>query len=105
MLVEAVDCDLPALIFHCSEQVNQRPEGVWHNTSPMTRMEILVGAPRAQFDIKHTAYTKADDRLPILVHWPIADDHQVGLQFIAMRLHERGHMRAAHLFFALEQHF
>ena len=68
-------------------------------------MEVPIGAPRAQFDIKHTAYTKADGRLPILVHRSVADDHQVGLQFIAVRAYERGHMRAAHLLLALKQHF
>ncbi len=46
---------------------------------PVTRMEIAVGTPGTQFDIKDAAHTKADGWLPILMDWPVADDHQVGL--------------------------
>jgi len=35
-------------------------------------MEIAVGTPGTQFDIKDAAHTKADGWLPILMYWPVA---------------------------------
>ena len=60
ILIEAIDRNFAALILHAREQMNQGPEGIGHDSSPVARMQIPVGTLGTQFDIQDPSHTKAD---------------------------------------------
>ncbi len=65
-------------------------------------MEILVGSSGTQFETEHATRTKIDDRASALVDWPIAHNHQAGLEFFATVANKLRHMRTAHLLLAFQ---
>ncbi len=104
IVVEAVDRDDAPVILHRGEQLHERPDRVRHDAAPVAGVQIAVRAARPQLETEHAAHAEAQARVAVLIHRAIAGDDEVRRQFVAVLAGEDGHLRAADLLLAFEQH-